>query len=249
MCPLLSWRARTSVRSERSWDEEDGRMDFLRRYQTSPRQTTWCGRTWSWFHRVFHAGLLCSSPAWFSLHTPVSNQINQPRPSPALHLLHWTFQLIIHVSASGVFLFLSLTCVSPPALISLVRFVCVSACVVGSLFVGPSVQLSSSRTSCYPAAFMCSPVCSLFLLYSLSKLPSPVGLLWPVCLSTFGFSVVLITYKRHEDTHILSVLAFGSCVPVDWSSSHGCQPLLLLDLMDQKSRLHSRHFDCFSWHA
>lgn len=29
MCPPLSWRARTSVRSERSWDEEDGRMDFL----------------------------------------------------------------------------------------------------------------------------------------------------------------------------------------------------------------------------
>lgn len=151
--------------------------------------------------------------------TPVSNQINQPRPSPALHLLHWTFQLIIHVSASGVFLFLSLTCLSPPALISLVRFVCVSACVVGSLFVGPSVQLSSSRSSCYPAAFVCSPVCSLFLLYSLSKLPSPVGLLWPVCLSTFGFCIVLITYKRHEDTHILSVIAFGSCVNVDLGSS------------------------------
>lgn len=49
-----------------------------------------------------------------------------------------------------------------------------------------------------------------------------------------------------RDTHILCVLAFGSCVTVDWSSSRGCQPLLLLDLMDQKSRLHSRHFDFFS---
>lgn len=93
--------------------------------------------------------------------TPVSNQINQPRPSPALHLLHWTFQLIIHVSASGVFLFLSLTCLSPPALISLVRFVCVSACVVGSLFVGslfsshPLVPPVILQPSCVPLFVLC----------------------------------------------------------------------------------------------
>lgn len=133
---------------------------------------------------------------------------------------HWTFppssvfQLISHIPVSGVFLFFSLTCVSPPALISLERFVCV----VRWLSVGPSVQLSSSRPSCYPASVSGPHVFLFVLCFCLNSLHP----------STFCDTSALLLLDFGLDFILIHLLCPTSCMSVDSGRSHDCQPLPLL---------------------
>lgn len=183
------------------------------------RQTTWCGRTW--FHRVCFMLVSCALhwPDFPSTHLCPIRLI-----SPALHLHCTSFTGLSSSSSTSLLLLFFCSFPSPVSLHlhsspSLGLFVSLCCWLALCQSVCSALVLSFLLSFVFPPDFMCSPVCSLFLLYSLSKLPSPVGLLWPVCLSTFGFCVVWITYKRREDTHILCVLAFGSWMTIDSGSS------------------------------